>query len=155
MVIRCLPDDPLVLQTVGRWLFDRWGTKTGRSSVENLLPSLRERTDCSRVPLTLVAFEQNRPVGTASLFSHDMDARPHLTPWLAGVFVPSEFRHREIGRRLCTAVCERARSFGYDRIHLWTPDRSRFYELMGWTVIERITYWNREVAVMRLSLKTS
>ncbi len=43
---------------------------------------------------TFVLFEGDIPVATASLARHDLDSRPDLTPWLAGVFVEPAFRQR-------------------------------------------------------------
>src|SRR4051812_27947910 len=43
---------------------------------------------------TFVRFEGDRPVGTASLAHQDLDSRPDLTPWLAGVYVVPDARGR-------------------------------------------------------------
>jgi GNAT superfamily N-acetyltransferase len=56
---------------------------------------------------TFVLFDQDRPVGTASLAHDDLAARRDLTPWLAGVLVEPAFR----GRGYATALVRRVEAF--------------------------------------------
>jgi hypothetical protein len=44
------------------------------------------------MPRTFILLADGEPVGTASLAAHDLDERPDLTPWLAGVFVDPHTR---------------------------------------------------------------
>jgi GNAT superfamily N-acetyltransferase len=53
---------------------------------------------------TFVLFEESRPVGTASLAHEDLETRPDLTPWLAGVYVEPAFRGRGHGTALVRQV---------------------------------------------------
>jgi N-acetylglutamate synthase-like GNAT family acetyltransferase len=133
-------------------MFEEWGEETGRTSADAFIPGLRHRIHCSSIPFTLVAFHEKEPVGTASLFIHDMDDHRHLSPWLAAVYVNPGYRHRKIGRRLCEEVTRRAKSLGVESVYLFTPDRAAFYGHMGWKPIEKTTYRNRAVTIMRRSL---
>ena len=140
------------MRAVARWMFAEWGEETNTSSPEAFLRGLRQRTSCCSIPFTIVAFHRNEPVGTASVFFQDMDTYKHLSPWLAAVYVIPKFRHREIGRRLCTDIVARAQSLKIEALYLWTPDKTDFYRHMNWKLIERTDYRNKRVSIMRLRL---
>jgi len=81
---------------------------------------------------TFVLFERDQPVGTAGVVHGDLDTRPDLSPWLAGVFVRSEFR----GRGYATALIRRAEAFAVAAsvpvlwLYTWTAEP--FYARLGW-----------------------
>ena len=99
------------------------------------------------IPLTVVAFDNDRVVGTAALVEFDMDTRRDLTPWLADVVVDSELRGRQIGTRVVEYTVARARELGVKTLYLFTPDRETFYARMGWRVRERPEYRGEDVVV--------
>ena len=146
--IRCLPADESVQATVAAWLYGKWGPTTGRRSPAGFLPGLRGRVDCTRIPFTLVAFDEKEPVGTASLFVRDMDTHEHLSPWLAAVYVRPDKRRQGIGRRLCEAATARAEALGVRRAYLFTPDKEVFYGYMGWKPVEAAWYRSERVIIM-------
>ncbi len=71
------------------------------------------------MPRTFVLLVDDEPVGMASLDAHDLDTRPDLTPWLAGVFVAP---HARAGAtpRLVAAVEAFAASLGVATLWLYT-----------------------------------
>jgi hypothetical protein len=79
----------------------------------------------SGLPQTFVLLVNDDPVGTASLVSHDLDERPDLTPWLAGVFVVPEARGRGHVMPLIRAVEDACRSAGIGTVWLCTADEQR------------------------------
>jgi N-acetylglutamate synthase-like GNAT family acetyltransferase len=81
-----------------------------------------------------------------------MDSRRALSPWLAAVFVDPAYRRQGIGRRLCREVEARARRLEFEKLHLFTPDRERFYERMGWSTVERDVYRGQDVAIMEKTI---
>ncbi len=147
--IQCLPENDGVIQTVARWLFEEWGQETESASPEAFIPGLRQRTFCGSIPFTLVAFHENEPVGTASLFFQDMDTHAHLSPWMSAIYVHPRFRHMEIGRRLCMDVVMRSRSLSVEALYLFTPDKTAFYRHMDWKPIEKTTYRKKTITIMR------
>lgn len=121
------------------------------------MPGLREE-DLTRIfsghlnwdhiPLTLIAFLDGQPAGTASIYVHDLDARPDLSPWLAAVYVAPSFRKQGIGSKLVKAVESVAQKLQIGRLYLFTPDQEHFYTNLGWSVLERLEYRNQTVVVM-------
>jgi len=104
------------------------------------------------IPTIFVAVAADQTVGCASLVEHDMLTRPELSPWLAGVFVPPQYRRHGIGAALVERVVREARSLAVARIYLYTPGSGALYLRLGWSVVERTFYrelWGEtEVTIM-------
>ena len=101
---------------------------------------------------TFVLFDDRRPVGTAALAHRDLDARPDLTPWLAGVFVEPDFRGRGHATALVRHVENFARDHGVGTLWLYTTKAEGLYLRLGWgrAGIERDR--NRDVVLMKREL---
>ena len=100
-----------------------------------------------------VPLVDNRPVGTASLVAHDLDERPNLTPWLAGVLVIPEERGRGHVIHLIQAVEVACRSAGVGTVWLHTTDAERVYARAVWHTAEVIQRRGRSlVTLMRRDL---
>ena len=104
---------------------------------------------------TFVLFDQDRPVGTAGVVHGDLDTRPDLTPWLAGVFVQPEFR----GRGYATALIRRAEAFAAAAcvpvLWLYTLTAEPFYVRLGWQRVGVEQEDGHDVVLMRRSLGAS
>ena len=151
VVIEELPDDRRVIQSLAAWLHGEWGALSNRPR-RAYTEKIRESLDGDPLPLTLVAFLGDRPVGCASCWRHDMRTHRRLSPWLAAVYVEPELRRRGIGGRLCMEVERRARVLSFRRLYLFTPDRESFYLGMDWSTIERVKYRSQMVAIMEKRL---
>ncbi len=122
-------------------------------TVENLTDIFREHLNRDCIPLTLIALFDGQPAGTASIYVHDMDTRPDLSPWLAAVYVAPSYRKRGIGSALVKAVEGAAHKLRIGRLYLFTPDQERFYARLGWSVLERVEYWNQTVVIMEKCMR--
>ena len=92
--------------------------------------------------------DQLKSAGTASIYVHDMDTRPDLSPWLAAVYVAPAYRKQGIGSALVKAVESAAQQIQIARLYLFTPDQEHFYARLGWSVLERVEYRHQTVVVM-------
>lgn len=148
ITITYLADCPQHLPTIAAWIFDEWGYAypglTYEAQQEIFLSYLQREA----IPLTLVALSEGKPVGTASLQPKDMTTRPELSPWLACVYVPRELRGKGIGSRVVQAAEQAGKKLSIPKLYLFTPDQEMFYTRLGWSVIERTEFRQREVAVM-------
>ena len=77
----------------------------GSPSREQQIATMLSQPDRSEE--TFVLFDDNVPVGTASLVNNDLPSRPDLTPWLASVLVPP-FRGKGYSAALVRRVEEAA-----------------------------------------------
>ncbi len=89
------------------------------------------------IPTALVAHDGERFLGTVSLIANDEESRPHYTPWVAALWVEPEQREQGIGAALVEKATELGFSSGANRLYLLAREhRRRYYETMGWTVLE-------------------
>ncbi|RPI24463.1 MAG: GNAT family N-acetyltransferase [Chloroflexota bacterium] len=148
MLIAYLADHPQHLKTVAAWLYNEWGRHNPESSLEKIEARLGGHLNRDAMPMTLIALDGERPVGTAALQASDMSTRRELTPWLAAVYVDPEHRNRGAGSELVRAVEAEARKLGIQRLYLFTPDRDQFYTRLGWRVLENTEYRSKQVVIM-------
>jgi GNAT superfamily N-acetyltransferase len=140
VTIEYLADRREFITTVARWLHEEWGHLRPNETVGDRAARVERACGHHEIPTTFVAIYGDEPVGSASLIAHDMLTRPELSPWLAGVFVPSEYRRRGVGAVLIKRVIDEARSLGVSRIYLYTPGSRTLYLRLGWSVVERTFY---------------
>jgi GNAT superfamily N-acetyltransferase len=95
---------PDLARIVAGWLVAEFGYPGGRTLEQVVARILAPPNGPEE---TFVLFEQDRPVGTASLSHDDLASRPDLTPWLAGVFVEPAAR----GRGHASALVRRVEAF--------------------------------------------
>ena len=152
MQIRHLADYPDAIPQISRWLYDEFGRFNPGASVERGISGLQERLHRNRVPLTLVAVNDEQLVGTVSLVDCDMDIRPDFGPWLADLYVAPEQRRRGIGVLLMDALANEAKRRGIDSLFLFTASSEFFYAKRGWQKIESCFFRNRDVVIMKKHL---
>ncbi len=104
------------------------------------------------IPLMLVAYEQNQPMGSTRLIMDDMETRPELFPWLASLFVHPHFRNQGIARQLIARLCEEAKRLGYEKLYLFTEDQEALYTHLGWCAMSNENYYDMPVTVMYYQL---
>ena len=106
--------------------------------LDHIRGCLVENLQDTPIPLALVAHDGSTFLGTASLIASDLDERPELTPWVAAVWVEERARGHGIGAALVDAAARTCFALGFLRAYLCArPRMTRFYERLGWTVIER------------------
>lgn len=145
-----LADHLDLIPTITRWVYDEWGS--AGETYESWLEGMRRRANREMIPVTIIAFAGDEPVGTATVALHDMKSRMDLTPWGAGVFVQPEYRGRGIATALMRKIEGIARDMGYQTLYLYTRSAEGLYERLGWVVISREDYQGREVALMAKEL---
>jgi GNAT superfamily N-acetyltransferase len=81
---------------------------------------------------TFVLFDEDRPVGTASLAHDEQAPRRYLSPWLAGVFVEPRYRGLGYGSALVRRVEAFATAAGVGTLWLYTDTAETLYTGLGW-----------------------
>ena len=113
---------------------------------------MTERLNADGCPVALVSFDGEVPTGTVSLVADDLEERPQLSPWLAGLYVEPRYRRRGIGEQLVGAVLNHAKRCGYEHLYLFTPSRQSFFGRLGWSDFECLSRHGVEVSVMGRTL---
>lgn len=147
-----MEEHPEHIKTAAGWIYNQWGSNLPNGSVKRAEKALGITPGAAGLPISLIALRQGSPVGVARLVKHDMDTRKGLSPWLASVFVPVDYRGRGIGTELCTKGVAEAQKLGFTKLFLFTPDRESFYTRQGWNTIERAIHKDKQVVVMQLEI---
>jgi len=148
LTIEHLAENHDAIPEIISWLLAEWGHLTPGITPEKLESIFGERLVHRQIPETFVALIDGQVAGTASLISHDMTTRMELSPWLAAVYIKSEFRRKGIGSKLVQAVIDEATLLGLDRFYLFTPNQASFYARLGWQLLEETSYRGEQVAIM-------
>ena len=148
MTIELLADHMEALPTLARWQHAEWGNLRVGDTLEARTARLEAETGRDQIPLTVVALEGATVLGSASLISHDMETRPELSPWLAGVFVAPEYRRRGIASELVRRIVAEAARLDVPLLYLYTVHSEKLYEKLGWLVQERTRYREHDIVIM-------
>ena len=145
---------PDLVPVTARWRWEAFQQGQGRSLAEVTAAEAVGAASAS-LPRTFVLLVDGEPVGMASLAAHDLDTRPDLTPWLAGVFVAPHARGRGHAVRLVAAVEAEAVARGIPTLWLYTRSAEGLYARIGWRTVEMVSYREKVYALMQRDLSDS
>lgn len=105
------------------------------------------------LPLTMVAFDGQKPVGMCSLREND-GIRAGLMPWLGSLIVDKASQGRGTGKLLIDATKNKAKEMGFEKLYLFAfdPMLLEYYQRNGWTNIGIDMFKSHDVTVMMINL---
>jgi GNAT superfamily N-acetyltransferase len=142
-------DRPDLVPVTARWRWEAFFRDSGKPFDQILEAAKRTAATDGRMPRTLVLLAGGEPVGTASLTAHDLEERPDLTPWLAGMFVAPHARGRGYAAQLIAAVEQEAAAASVSILWLYTNTAERIYARAGWQTVETVQHNGKPFALMR------
>jgi predicted N-acetyltransferase YhbS len=138
---------------VTEWLWQAFG---GETLPQAFFASIVEHSQTpGALPITFVAVEGERLLGTVGLWRCDLISRQDLYPWMAALYVAPEARGQGLAGKLQQHVIGYARAQGYSELFLYSACRD-FYERFGWQYIgEGLDYPASAVSLYRYDLSLS
>ncbi|WP_409450366.1 GNAT family N-acetyltransferase [Cedecea neteri] len=104
------------------------------------------------MPLTFIALEGEKMVGTVGLWRCDLISRQDLWPWLAALYIDESQRGKGLGELLQQHVVEYARGLGFGSLYLYSACKT-YYERFGWRYIgDGLDYPDQPVHLYQLTL---
>ena len=140
-------DRPDLVPIVAGWLWQAFWRDDGYTLDQTTAAVMASATQPG-LPHTFILLVDGVPVGTASLAAEDLDERPHLTPWLAGVFVVPEARGRGYARRLVEAVERVCQAERIPAAWLYTNTAEALYARVGWHRVEVVQREGKAAVVL-------
>ena len=153
MIIQPLHAAPQHASRVTEWLWQAFG---GETLPQAFFASIVEHSQTpGALPITFVAVEGERLLGTVGLWRCDLISRQDLYPWMAALYVAPEARGQGLAGKLQQHVIGYARAQGYTELFLYSACRD-FYERFGWQYIgEGLDYPATAVSLYRYDLSLS
>jgi len=139
---------PEFIPTLAQETLDHYRDILHDETLETRCAKLRSHMHTDTLPLALVASDDGEPFGIGALREHDLPGREELTPWLGGMFVRQQHRHRGVGSSLCGALEEQAWLMGFPVLYLFTLDQQRLYARLGWQQLQNSSWLGRPVDIM-------
>ncbi|WP_431225218.1 GNAT family N-acetyltransferase [Serratia sp. L9] len=144
-----LADYPQHQQQVIDWQWQAFGGDNSRAFFASVVASSMRHEG---LPITFIALQGDKPVGTVGLWRCDLISRQDLTPWLAALYVEENQRGSGLGVQLQQYVQEHCRNAGFEQLYLYA-DFSGYYERYGWQYIgDALDYPDRPVRLYTRSL---
>jgi predicted N-acetyltransferase YhbS len=145
------PSSPEI-STCARWRVEAFGDVLEKT-IEAEHRSLEAFTADQSRQAALVARSDGVLAGTCLLVQSELAPCHPVSPWLAGLYVAPEHRCQGVGRMLVRAIEDQARQRGNRRLYLYTGGASKYYERLGWSVIDRIDWKGIPTALMACGLQ--
>ena len=153
LTICYLKDYPEYVPLVAKWMIETWGHYNPHASHDKTVLELREHLNIEQLPITYIALQDGKPVGTSSLRITD-GIRPDLMPWLASLFVLPEYRGKGIAQALIETVKHKAQQLKYPTLYLLAFDQSipQWYAKLGWQIIGDDFLHHHPIKLMEIPL---
>jgi GNAT superfamily N-acetyltransferase len=119
---------PDLVPQVVDWLLEEFGHPGSPPRLQQIATMLAQPDHAEE---TFVLYDDEVPVGTASLVNNDLPSHPELTPWLASVLVLPAFRSKGYSTQLVRRV-EQAAAASSDTLWLYTWSAEPVYAKLGW-----------------------
>ena len=149
MKIVPLYEAPRFAGTVTDWLWQAFGDSLPRDFFASIIAHSQRP---GALPLTFIALDGEKLLGTVGLWRCDLISRQDLWPWLAALYVDEAARGQGLAGLLQKQVIEYAREQGYAQLHLYSACRD-FYERYGWHYIgDGLDYPDTTVHLYRYDL---
>jgi uncharacterized protein (DUF952 family)/GNAT superfamily N-acetyltransferase len=132
-----------------------WRHEFPHDTVQTYLDQYAAMDSTRPVEVYAAISEFDELMGLATLVDDDElpDSR-EPGPWIAAVYVETNFRRKGIGAALVRHAERRARLLGYPNVYLYTEDKSAWYEKAGWQAVRPSILNDLPITVMRLDLAT-
>jgi N-acetylglutamate synthase-like GNAT family acetyltransferase len=125
-----------------------WNHLSPSRTVEGRAKAIKNSAGREGIPSIFIAVSEDQLLGSAAIVKHDMDDKPHLSPWLAAVYVKSEYRNEGIATELISHCEAETARLGFSKWYLCTEFGSKFYENLGWKHLECAEHEGVEISVM-------
>lgn len=149
--IKNLKQAPDHLTQLAQWHQSEWSSLNPGETLVQRIDRMQPYLNNNFIPSTFIA-EDKTLLGSAAIIQNDMETRAELSPWLASVYVSTENRNRGTGTKLVRYIMSCAKDEAYNTLYLFTADRQKFYENLGWFVFDTECYHGQQVSLMQVNL---
>ena len=148
--VRPLSQQPALKPLVGSWLLSEWPAWYGPGGEGDLERDIEAFAASERqLPVGLVAFLGESPVGFGSLKQGSISSHPHLFPWAASGYVVPVHRGQGIGAFLLRSLSAHAMNLGYAQVYCGTSTATSLLVRAGWHSVEQVQHAGKPLTIFR------
>jgi GNAT superfamily N-acetyltransferase len=148
--VRPLSQQPALKPLVRSWLLTEWPAWYGAGGEGNLEGDVEAFAASEhQLPVGLVAFLGESPVGFGSLKQESIKSHPHLFPWAASGYVLPVHRGQGVGAFLLRSLRAHAKSLGHAQVYCGTSTATRLLVRAGWHAVEQIQLAGNPLTIFR------
>ena len=97
VAVAYLADHRELIPELAAWFRREWPEASEKFDPADRLSRFSVRDS---IPMSLVALDRGRPIGTVSLLLESVHSHRHLSPWVGGLYVVPERRHQGVATQL-------------------------------------------------------
>lgn len=143
---------PDLVETTGRWRWEAFFVDS-ELSLEKMLAIEAECASADQpIPRVFVLLKEGIAIGMVALCFDDLEGRPEVNPWLAGLYIESSQRDHGYALLLIEHVEQRARENGVKQLSLYTSEAVGLYRKAGWEEFEHFQRHEKKFSIMRKTL---
>lgn len=146
-----LADHLELIPEVAAWFHREWPEASRKHDPAKRLSQFSVHNS---IPMSFVALDQGRPIGTVSLLSESVQSHGHLSPWVGGLYVVPERRHQGVATQLIAEALRTAASMGKLTVYIGVSASREFYEKSGWIYEAEGYAGDDRVMIFRKTKKT-
>lgn len=147
-----LSERPDLAEITGAWCWDAFFRHDGIDRTETIAREQEASAGTGLFPTVLILLEGELPIGMVALCLDDLEGRPDLNPWLAGLYVDPGHRRRGHALLLIDKLETLARSEGIERLSLYTESAADLYAKVGWATFETFETDGMSFSIMQKPL---
>jgi len=138
------------LPLLAEWFVSEWPDWYGSAGQGNLQADLQAfAASENHLPVGMVIFENQVPVGAGALKAESIPSHTHLGPWAAAGYVVPNRRGHGLGAFLLQALVVKAHALGFARVYCGTSTAERLLERAGWQALEVIVHAGKPLTVFQ------
>lgn len=141
-----------LIEEIAQLKLSAFGHMVPDKKLGDFIEGLHQHCNTDQLPITWVALDDRKFVGTFSLRPCDLQSHQHLAPWLGSVVVVPEHRNRGIGAELVKEAENKAKTLGYNFLYLFTPNKAAWYSRFGWDTLELSCLNSTPITIMQKNL---
>lgn len=153
--IKLLQNHPEAIPALAKIWYEVLGaTWIPEASIAKAQVEYANHTNENCLPLTFVAFDNNKPIAMCSLRNND-GIREDLSPWLGSLVVDKNYQRLGIGKKLMRVAIQKARDLNLEKLHLFilNHDLIHYYANLGWKKVSMESFKGHSVIMMEMGIK--
>lgn len=100
-----------------------------KESTDNIIVM---RNNSNKLPIGIALIDDNKIIGFCTLRENRLKYHLNINPWLCNVMIFDEFKGCGYARTMINFACKKFKSFGYNKVYVWTDQSPDFYKKLGW-----------------------